>query len=150
MIEEVEKEAAQLEKKLEKAEEETRKAEERLRETEERAELVPSPMGKIAKGARIKVDMLQIRVLAEMVYSVGGSYNMLSCAYPEEIALMCQSIADESGKEPIIHSTQKDYCAYTKLPLGNYYCIDSMGTTGETSVYPGRAGYCDGRTFICP
>lgn len=149
MKKEVEKEAAQLEKKLEKAEEETRKAEEELREAEERAELVLSPMGKIAKGARIKADMLQIRALAELVYSAEGSYNMLSCAYPE-VVFLCQNIADESGKEPIIHSTQKDYCVYVKLPLENYYCIDSMGASREASAYPGKTGYCDGITFVCP
>jgi len=108
--------------------------------------LVPSPAEKRADGARIKSDMLQIRLLAEIVR---GGYNTLSCAYPE-VVFLCQSIATRSGKEPIIHSTQKDYCAYVKLPLENYYCIDSMGATRETSVYPGRTGYCDGRTFICP
>ena len=91
--------------------------------------------------------MLQIWISAEIAR---GGYNLLSCTYPEEMVFMCQSIADRSGKEPIIHSTQKDYCVYTKLPLGNYYCIDSMEARREASAYPGRTGYCDGITFVCP
>ena len=103
-----------------------------------------------AKDAGIMANMSQIRAAAEIVYfDEGDNYSMVSCTYPE-IAPMCQDIKTYSGEEPIIHSTQGDYCVYTKLLSGDYYCIDSKWAAGKTSVYPGRIGYCDGRTFICP
>jgi ribosomal protein L40E len=102
-----------------------------------------------AKETRIISDMSEIRVAAEIVYEKENSYSTVSCTHPEIVSI-CQDIKTQTGKEPTIYSTQKDYCAYIKLPSGDYYCVDSKSTAKKTSVYPGGTGYCDGRTFVCP
>ena len=103
-----------------------------------------------AKDARIMADMSLIRTAAKRIYfNEGDSYSMVSCAHPKIVSL-CQDIKTQSGKEPVIHSVQRQYCVYAKLLSGNYYCIDSQGAARKTSVYPGGTGYCDGRTFTCP
>ncbi len=107
--------------------------------------------GERAKDARIIAEMSQLRTVAEMIYSnEGSSYSGVSCIHPEIVSI-CQDIKIQSGEEPTIHSTERDYCAYIKLiSEDRYYCIDNKGFARETSIYPGRTGYCDGRTFVCP
>lgn len=103
-----------------------------------------------AKETRIMASMNQMRAVAETVYlNEGESYSLVNCSHPK-MASLCRDIKTQSGKEPIIHSARKDYCFYTKLPSEGYYCVDSEGNAGKTSIYPGRKGYCDGTTFSCP
>lgn len=106
-----------------------------------------------AKDARIMADMSQIQVSAEMIYiDMNEDYSDVNCLNPELVSI-CNDIKSITGKEPTIYSSQKEYCVYTKLPTGNYYCKDSSWQylkKAETSIFPGGKGYCDGMTFVCP
>lgn len=99
----------------------------------------------MAGDSRIISGMNQIR---NIIYSNEGDYNDINCTHPQ-IAPICQRIKTEIGAEPTIYSSQKKFCAYTKLHSGDYWCI-GIYVSGKTSIYPGKTGYCDGRTFICP
>lgn len=110
------------------------------------------PLNKARERARdysVIANMDQIRIIAEMISLDEEGFSTVNCAHPELLSL-CQDIKSWVGEEPTIYSTQEEYCAYVKLPSGIYYCIDSKGVGEKTSVYPGGAGYCDGKTFSCP
>lgn len=106
-----------------------------------------------AKEARIMANMSQLRVTAEMIYWDTEDYSGVSCLNPQ-LTSICGDIKNTTEKEPTIYSAREAYCAYVKLPSGDYYCIDSgyggIGTRGKTSAHPGEVGYCDGITFVCP
>lgn len=106
------------------------------------------------KNARIINEMARFRVMAEDVYLSDESYINVSCRN-EKIKQICENIKQISGMEPIIHQSREAYCAYTKmlsLEEGEvqYWCIDSNFHSYMTEIDPGREGYCDGKTFICP
>lgn len=103
-----------------------------------------------ANDMRTISDMNQIRSVAELIYSSEKGYSLLDCTYYPDMIFLCQSIKLQSGKEPIIHSSQNDYCAYVKLLSGDYYCINNKEITEKNLIYPGETGYCDGKTFVCP
>ena len=99
-----------------------------------------------AKDGYVIATMGQIRSIAGMVSD--NNYSGVSCVNPE-IALSCDDIKKSIGEEPIIYSNQEAYCAYIELSTG-YYCIDNNYGSGRTSIYPGKSGYCDGLTYVCP
>jgi len=106
------------------------------------------------KNARIMNEMARFRVMAEDVYLSDESYINVSCRN-ENIKQICENIKQISGMEPIIHQSREAYCAYTKLlsleeGKVQYWCIDSEFSNHMTEIDPGREGYCDGKTFICP
>lgn len=103
-----------------------------------------------AKDTRILADLMQIRTMAQLIYSFEESdYSKINCTHPDLISI-CASIEEATGEKPTIHSTRDAYCAYIKLLTKGYYCIDSKGNSRETSIHPGGTGYCDGITFVCP
>lgn len=104
-----------------------------------------------AKDARVMASMDQMRVVAE-VYAIENddSYVGFSCSHPPEATNLCDYIAKELGEKPTIYSSQDAYCLYVRLLSGEYYCLDSTGAAKKTTVYPGRTGYCNGITFVCP
>lgn len=101
--------------------------------------------GEMARDSRIISGMNEIR---NIIYSDEGDYSNISCTHPQ-IASICQDIKTQIGVEPTIYSSQKEFCVYTKLLSGDYWCM-SINTSVKTPIYPGKTGYCDGRTFICP
>ncbi|MEA3293194.1 MAG: hypothetical protein U9P88_01885 [Patescibacteria group bacterium] len=60
------------------------------------------------------------------------------------------SILIKWKKELIEHFLfKKNYCFYTKLLSGEYYCANDRDLGRKTSIYPDGTVYCDGKTFIC-
>lgn len=103
----------------------------------------------IAKEARIKSDMLQLRTVAEIIYDWKSGYSNFNCNN-SKVKPICESISEEAGAKPVIFAFQNDYCAFVTLPVqGYYYCVDSSSSP-KVVTNPNRTGYCDGRTFICP
>jgi len=104
-----------------------------------------------AKNSMVQLNLDSLRLEAEMFYDDSDySYKGFSCDY-SLAQYFCKSIADEIGKEPVIFSDVEKYCAFTPLPVENYYhCVDSSGISITTNVFPGKTGYCDGKTFVCP
>lgn len=113
-----------------------------------------------ARDARITSEMGQLRVKMELVSSKEGGYNELSCSYDAEIQSLCDDIDTQctqgtcagddaqGGPEDVtIHSSEKDYCAYTPLNEGEYYCIDSSGVSGKVSD---PSTTCKRDSFKCP
>lgn len=105
-----------------------------------------------AQDAKIKADMSRMRVAAEVIYQDNhSSYLTVSCQKDKEIQTLCESIKEVTGAEPVIYQSKDKYCAYVKLTSENtYFCVDSQGPSVESSINPGKRGYCDGITFVCP
>ncbi len=101
------------------------------------------------KDSIIANDMGQIQAIAEEIHLAEGNYSKLNYLNPE-IASLYQDIRNQTEEKLIIYSTQQAYCTYIKLFSGDYYCLDSHGRLGAGETYPGKTGYCDGETFICP
>lgn len=95
------------------------------------------------------VSMITLKNTAETIYSNEGSYGSISCSHLD-ISPFCQVITLMLRENPIIYATDQDYCAYARLFSEKYFCIDSQQAAREVEVYPGEAGYCDGKTFVCP
>ena len=103
-----------------------------------------------AKDARITSDMHQIRIMAIMVEDSQRNYKSVNC-FESDIKLICDDIQEYVGSEPIFHSSQKNYCAYTKLnEYGAFYCVDDSARAIKTYIDPSQKGYCTGTTFVCP
>jgi len=101
-----------------------------------------------AKDARIIADMGQIRSVAEVVYDGETGYDAL--AADGDYTTLTADITSQGGSVTLQQSGS-DYCAYTALNGGGYYCVDSTGAAGETTS---MTGYCDGSTagheYTCP
>ena len=115
-----------------------------------------------AKDARIIADLSQIRSIAEMLYD--GDYDDLDlgdltdCVSDgtgdADVDKIAEDVCVQLGTTtPILTIAQSgdDYCAYSALNEGGYYCIDSSGVAEETDTNPGGEGYCiQGATYVCP
>jgi len=79
-----------------------------------------------------------------------GVYTDISCNHPN-IKKFCDEIKKRIGVKPTIHSTGNVYCAYIRLPSGEYSCIDSSSQyfPVKMATDPSSPGYCDGTTFSC-
>ena len=86
-----------------------------------------------ANETKIIMDMSQIRITAEMIYSEKESYIDVNCSSPE-IASLCTEIFNQIKEKPVIHSSQDAYCAYIKLPSGKFVCIDSKLTLQKNKI----------------
>lgn len=89
-----------------------------------------------AKDARIQAAMSQIRSQGEIIRSDYGNYARMDCttvADPcvctdEGIQTLCTDIYRQGGTDFIVYinSTGSDaYCAFSKLNVGGYWCVDS-------------------------
>jgi len=94
----------------------------------------------------------QLRAKAETIKDEENSYSNFSCAYDDITKELCVEIERRIKMKPVIHKTTDEYCAYIKLikSFKEYFCVDSTGHRGYTSINPSGIGYCDGQTFICP
>lgn len=104
-----------------------------------------------AKEARVIADMYQLRTIAELIYDDEGGYRKSSCDYSGyDVSTICEDIAKQVGTKPVIHATYEEYCVYAPILVqGYYYCLDSQ-FNAQITTDPGRSGFCDGKTFICP
>lgn len=104
-----------------------------------------------ARDARAMSAMNQIRTSAEVINEEEGNYSKINCDN-ERLKLLCDDIEQQVGSQPIIWRSEKgdQYCAYTILNSGEFYCIDSKITATTTYINPGGMGYCNNSTFICP
>lgn len=118
-----------------------------------------------AMDSKIISLMSQLRSKTGLIVLTEGNYSKLRCKYDRETKIICNEVDklcisiredcngdDSKGGEQdlIIHSTQKNYCAYTPLPdSDNWYCTDSTGVAREVNVNPGN-GYCTENSFNCP
>ncbi|MFH0739654.1 MAG: FKBP-type peptidyl-prolyl cis-trans isomerase [bacterium] len=108
----------------------------------------PSATGR-AKESRIISAMSQMRTVAVYIDSDTGSYKDFSCSTQDAVVL-CKEIEKHAGVMPIIFTNRESYCSFSPLTVeGYYYCTDSTGKA-NISKNPQIAGYCDGKTFICP
>ena len=111
-----------------------------------------------AGNTAVMTDMIQLRSAIELYWfdTEGQSYGGIDCLSSTEISAMCDKIKESTGQNPIIKTSQTDYCAYVKLLDGTYYCLNSQGkavygaNSQTTTTFPGGTGYCDGITFNCP
>ncbi|MFH1451256.1 MAG: type II secretion system protein [bacterium] len=116
-----------------------------------------------AKDARMKEEMVQIRNAATMVFYAEKNYDNVKCVGGNsEVVTMCNAINEHMSpnaltivRAPEPNSTK--YCVYIALfgpksGTTNYYCLDSTGTTKETTTDPGGVlGECKvGGTIVCP
>lgn len=104
----------------------------------------------VTPEAETMADMAQIQGIAEQIYLQNKTYSDLSCGYDERMTTLCNNIEKRVGMRPIIHTFQDKYCAYVKLNINEYYCMDSTGSRLKTTTNPSDLGYCDGITFVCP
>ena len=109
--------------------------------------------------ARVLSAMAQIRPLAELIYSDNdSSYEKFRCPkeneeiteYDKSMRFLCEEIKEVTGVEPTIYTSKDNYCSYSALPYGGYYCIDSSGHGLEIIVNPSDNRYCNGINLSCP
>lgn len=104
-----------------------------------------------SKDVRISADMNQMRSAAQIIESNEDSYLSVNCEGNKDISSLCDDIEKQTGIKPVIHSSEKAYCAYTVLlDQQGYYCINSDLLAIKTYIPPGEEGYCNGITFSCP
>lgn len=103
-----------------------------------------------AKNPRIIADMNQIRSSAELFNNENSTYTGLE----ESIRMLTDDIKNQGGELKInIKNDGSAYCVYTKLVINDksYWCVDNNLTSADTNgIDPGKEGYCDGKTFMCP
>jgi len=108
----------------------------------------------LGKEARIMERMMDLSTAIFNYYSNRKEgFSGVSCSSPE-LSSICNEIKKDTGEIPTILSSKEHYCLYVKLPSGEYFC-STESTTGspssfKTPIFPGGAGYCDGKTFSCP
>ena len=72
------------------------------------------------------------------------------------MAEFCQHIINNGGKLVITHDKNTDsqaVCMFSSLTESSnlWYCVDSSGQSGNTSIDPSKDGYCvENKTAICP
>lgn len=93
-------------------------------------------------------------------YKQDGNYDNLNCDH-EEMKELCAEIEEIYGRKDkkkltIAHSTPKNsqaVCIYAPAYYTEkcWFCFDSKGHYGYTSIGPGTNGYCvEGESVICP
>ena len=113
-----------------------------------------SPLLK-AKDTRIISALSQSRTVMAYTYSDDNNYDNFSCEQSDQINI-CRDVSNTGGfiiiaKNPAINSNSA--CAFSAInnPDTPWYCVDSSGRAGFTTVDPGRTGYClNGKSAVCP
>jgi hypothetical protein len=131
------------------------------------AELSPDfSFDRKAKDSRIIVAIGEsVKVVMPHVYAQYGSFDDFNCGY-REVMGVCREVdynyGRTDGKEPTIThdvlTNSQAACIYSPLnkesgwfKKKHYYCGDSIGHLGYTSIDPGTNGYCvDGKSATCP
>jgi hypothetical protein len=108
---------------------------------------IEKPGRDLARDARVKADMAQMRDIAKVIYSEEGSYKNFSCQYEEKMRLLCNDIEEQINKKPTLYTSEQEYCAYIELKTGRFYCIDSTRKSEEYGKEPSNT--CNGNAFKC-
>jgi len=88
-----------------------------------------------AKDTRIISALNQVRILAETVYD--GDYEGLTTTVLSDLSA---EIGDNNGTLVLSPTAPtQDYAAWSVLNDGNYFCVDSRGSTYRGATDPGIA-----------
>lgn len=89
-----------------------------------------------AKDARIISALGQVRAVAETYYD--GDYDGLSTTNPPQMSQLAADIAANQGSLVVNVSPAPAlaYAAYSALPGGGYYCVDSLGNSKREASAP--------------
>jgi hypothetical protein len=109
---------------------------------------------------RIVAAIHRAETLMDDIYRDNKNYDSFKCTH-QEMTILCQEIdanyKPEDGKEPIIIHDKpiKSQAACIYAPLNRektyWYCADSSGRAGYTTINPGSHGYCvEGESAVCP
>jgi len=107
---------------------------------------------------KVMVSLSQMTSIAELIYSDDSSYEKFRCPKEDEktseldegMRFLCEYIELFIGAEPTIHASKDEYCIYSALSRGRYYCMDNSGKMVEIKINPSDNGYCNGINFSCP
>lgn len=117
--------------------------------------------------ARIISAIRHAKTTMPYIYTAEGNYDGFECGH-KEVILFCREIeknyyGEKGSKLPIItHNAlidSKAVCIYSPLNKEKgrlrkqnfWYCADSGGHIGFTSIDPGSPGYCvEGKSAVCP
>lgn len=103
------------------------------------------------RDLRIISDMMQSKVIAELINSDNGNYSRVNCDNIQ-LSSLCNDIKRLSGQKLTFYSSNNAYCGYVKLSSGSYggyYCVDSIHS-GKTDINPSGGNYCNGNAYTCP
>ena len=107
---------------------------------------------KKAKDSRIVSAIAQARTVMTYVYANDGDYDNFKCTgagAPSEMAALCAEVKKNNptgvdptfGYKPVANSTTT--VIYSGLNAGGFYCADSSGVAGFTTLTPvGATGAC--------
>ena len=101
-----------------------------------------------AKDAGIQANLANTRVQAELSANTIGDYSGV-CTDTTVVAMIADAYGQTSTDVPAVdtggcNDTAASYCAAAPLTTaGTFYCVDSLGTSKQTSANCGVA-------FVCP
>ena len=112
---------------------------------------------KKAKDSRIVSAISQARTVMTYVYANDGNYDSFLCAHTDMVNL-CTEVTGSGGTSPVpvvknAASASSAACIYSALTAKSsyWYCADSTGKAGFTTVDPSGVGYCVANTSaVCP
>ncbi len=112
----------------------------------------PSSATSQAQDSRIISALSQARTVMVYINANDGSYDNFNCQQ-SDMQSLCKEVLDRQGQVVIIHDqdeSSQGACVYSRITTG-WYCADSSGVAGRTSVFPGDDGFCvDGVSVSCP
>ena len=95
-----------------------------------------------AKDSRIISALNQARAVAESYYD--GDYAGLSTSNPAQMSQLATDITANQGTLTVNVSADPglNYAAYSTLPSGGWYCVDSVGDSKKVTSDPAGATTC--------
>lgn len=117
-------------------------------------ELLAPTRSKVSDN-KIIMSIAQSRTVMTYINANDGSYDNFHCEQVDTKA-PCREVNENGGKMKIAKDKELDSeaaCIYSKLTQQENYwfCADSTGMAGFSSVDPGEDGYCvDGVSAVCP
>lgn len=111
------------------------------------------------KAEIYSVAKMEMKNIASEAWKLYPDYSLLNCEHENLVDIssksrepLCDYVERYTGNRPIIYATKREYCAYVKVDVGNYFCIDAESsftkTVIETNIDPSIS--CNGISYICP
>ena len=111
---------------------------------------------KKAKDSRVISAISQARTVMTYLYANDGDYDAFAVGHADMLVLAAE-VASNSHDDTVLtveKNTAKDKaCMYAPLNVddgASWYCADSSGVAGNTSLDPSALTRCDGITAVCP